>query len=77
MSDLPKPEEYTLAMSVNSNYLNRGWMTIYGILMRQAENNEDRKLEVIKACKRVLEDLEPSRGPVETGGKDNESPTRF
>jgi hypothetical protein len=61
MSNIPervKVEEITVAVSINSNYLNRGWLTYYGLLMRQADNGEPSKSDVIKACKRVLEDLE-------------------
>lgn len=59
MDDDIKTEEQTVACSVNANFLLQGWLVMYGIMMRQAENGEARKAEVIKACKRVLEDLEP------------------
>lgn len=55
-----KVEEQSIACSVNANYLLQGWLVMYGIMMRQAENGEARKAEVIKAAKRVLEDLEAS-----------------
>lgn len=52
-----KVEEQTIACSVNANFLLQGWLVYYGILMRQAQNSDMSKDEVIKACKRVLEDL--------------------
>jgi hypothetical protein len=53
-SEIP---ETTVAVSVNSNFLLKGWLIYYGLLMRQAENGDHVKADVIKACKRVLEDL--------------------
>lgn len=47
-----------VTLSVGSNFLLDGWLIHYGILMRQAQNGDHIKAEVIKACKRVLEDLE-------------------
>lgn len=55
--NVPKVEETTVACSVNANFLLNGWLVYYGILMRQAQNSDMSKDEVIKACKRVLEDL--------------------
>lgn len=50
--------ETTVTLTVGSNFLLTGWLIYYGILMRQAQNNDFDKDMVIKACKRVLEDLE-------------------
>lgn len=54
-SELP---ETTVAVSINSNYLLKGWLVYYGLLMRLADNGPTVKADVIKACRRVLEDLE-------------------
>lgn len=54
---LPKIEEQAVAVTINANYLLQGWAVYYGLLMRQADNGPSVKADVIKACKRVLEDL--------------------
>lgn len=51
-------EQATVTLSVDSNFLLNGWLIHYGILMRQAQNSDYDKDMVVKACKRVLEDLE-------------------
>lgn len=53
-----KVQETTVTLSVNANFLLAGWLVHYGVLMRQAMNNDVAKDDVVKACKRVLEDLE-------------------
>ena len=51
-----------VTLSVESNFLLAGWLIHYGVLMRQALQNDLAKDDVIKACKRVLEDLEADDG---------------
>lgn len=53
-----KPYEYSFHADANFIASLSDWIKIYGILMRQAANGEQNKQEVIKACKRALEDLE-------------------
>jgi len=51
-------QETTVTLSINANFLLNGWLIHYGVLMRQAQNSDYDKDNIIKACKRVLEDLE-------------------
>lgn len=53
-----KDVEQTVTLSVNANFLMVEWLVIYGVIMRQAQNSDYDKQQVIKACKRALEDLE-------------------
>ncbi len=54
----PKTEEIAVSLTVNANFLLEGWLVYYGVLMRQAMKSDHEKDEVIKACKRIIEDLE-------------------
>lgn len=57
MDITPKIESTIIQITINANEVLKGWVIYYGSLMRQAEKGELDEFKVIKACKRVLEDL--------------------